>query len=56
MKELRRKQKTKVFTQTSLWEAFLLYLEKMYFPCALEKLDSGLLKYEYEYFKTQHLF
>ena len=56
MKEVQRKQRTKVFKQTSLWEAFSLYLEKMYFPGAMEKLDSGLLKYEYEYFKTQHLF
>ena len=56
MEQVVYKTRRSILKKTSLWEAFTLYLEKMYFPGAIEKLESGLVRYEYEYFKSQHLF
>lgn len=36
----------------SLWDAFINYIETMYYPGALESLDSGLITNEYESFKS----
>lgn len=55
-KEKRKSTKNPTINKYSLWNAFIMYLEKIYYPGALDKLDSGLLMHEYEYFKSQHLF
>ncbi|MDX1285448.1 MAG: hypothetical protein R3182_10555 [Draconibacterium sp.] len=35
----------------NLWDSFIIYLEKIYFPGAIEALDGGLVAFEYENFK-----
>ena len=52
MKNTVLKVKRKVRNSAKLWDAFIVYLEKMYFPGAIEALDSGLIMLEYENFKT----
>lgn len=41
----------KVRNSAKLWDAFIVYFENMYFPGAIEALDSGLVMLEYENFK-----
>lgn len=36
---------------TSLWDAFINYIETIYYPGAIESLDTGLVSNEYESFK-----
>lgn len=52
MKDAVLKVKKKVRNSAKLWDAFIIYLEKMYFPGAIEALDSGLVMFEFENFKS----
>ena len=36
----------------SPWDAFINYIETIYYPGAIESLDSGLVNNEYECFKS----
>lgn len=52
MKDTVKSVKNKVRNSAKKWDAFIVYLEKMYFPGAIEALDSGLITFEFENFKT----
>jgi len=41
---------------TNSWDAFVDYLETTYFPGASELLDSKLIAFEYEAFKSCYSF
>ena len=47
-KNSREEQKQK----TNLWDAFVNYLDSTYFPGASEILDTQLIAFEYEAFKS----
>ena len=40
--------------KTTLWDAFVNYLDNTYFPCASEVLDTQTIAFEYEAFKQCH--
>lgn len=52
MKDTVLKVKRRVRNSAKVWDAFVNYLEAMYFPGAIEALDSGLIHFEYENFKS----
>ena len=39
-------------TKTNLWDAFVNYLDNIYFPGASEVLDTQTIAFEYEAFKS----
>lgn len=41
--------------KTTLWDAFVNYLDSAYFPGASEMLDTKLIAFEYEAFKNCYL-
>lgn len=52
MKSYALKTDNQKFTEkTSLWDAFVSYLESVYFPGASELLDKQLIAFEYEVFR-----
>jgi hypothetical protein len=40
--------------KTNLWDAFQSYIESVYFPGAADELESNLINFEFEKFKTEH--
>jgi len=40
--------------KTNLWDAFVNYLDNIYFPGASELLDSKLIAFEFNVFKQYH--
>ena len=53
MKSYYRKNSQKELNeQTNLWDAFVNHLENTYFPGASEVLDTKLIAFEYEAFKS----
>ena len=51
MKSLKNKNSRKEDQKTTLWDAFVNYLESTYFPGASELLDTELIAFEYESFR-----
>jgi len=54
MRNLTTKSKQEFITRTSLWDAFISYLENIYFPGAAESLDTKLIAFEYENFVSTY--
>ena len=52
MKFTVKKQNRELNEQTNLWDAFVSYMDSIYFPGAAETLESKLLAFEYENFKS----
>ncbi len=47
-----KNSKKELNEQTTLWDAFVNYLEITYFPGASEILDTQTIVFEYEAFKS----
>ena len=48
----RKNSKKELNEQTNLWDAFVNHLDNTYFPGASEVLDTQLIAFEYESFKS----
>lgn len=45
----------KAKTTKDLWDAFINYIEIIYYPGVIESVDSSLVDLEYESFKSFYL-
>ncbi|MCY1720165.1 hypothetical protein OU798_07415 [Prolixibacteraceae bacterium Z1-6] len=52
MKSYLQNNSNKQNEKANLWDAFVTYLETTYFPGASETLETKLIAFEYEQFKS----
>ncbi len=55
MKKSNLVSKSERVNRKLLWDAFINYIETLYFPGAIEVLDGKLIFFEFGNFKSYHL-